>query len=211
MNMLVGLFFLHTVVATIILGVLFLKKTAQGAKHFGVALLLTALAFGLWGLILVFPSALTLLITLGALAALASFVVYLCVGIGGLPSMTKKALLALGVVGVVATFIAGRFIFPTQQSISEEGLLMFNLAPFVQMLYIFMLITVSVPAIEKICKMFKGGYATLVKYLLLVQVFGGIILITSVDTMVLMTAGWIIGTAYFVLWSTLVFKKDIWN
>jgi hypothetical protein len=114
------------------------------------------------------------------------------------------------VVFVVATFIAGRYIFPTPKFISDDGFLIFNLAPFVQMMYITILVLVAIPLVEKVAGLFKAGYSTFVKFALGVQVVGAIVLITSTDTLSLLVAGWAIGLTYFMLWTTLLFRKDIW-
>jgi hypothetical protein len=50
----------------------------------------------------------------------------------------------------------------------------------------------------------------LLRYGLIVQVVGGIMLITNQDANVLYLTGWIIGIVYFALWATLLFDKKAW-
>jgi len=88
---------------------------------------------------------------------------------------------------------------------------MFNLAPFVQLMYITILVLMAIPLVEKVARMFKAGYSTFVKFALGVQVVGAVVLITSADILSLLVAGWAIGLTYFALWTTLLFRKNIWS
>ena len=150
-------------------------------------------------------------VTIGSVLTLASFVLFLRAGIDGAAPIVKTLATAIGVAFVVAVFIAGRYIFPTPKFISEEGFLIFNLAPFVQLLYTTALVLVAIPLIGKVSAMFRDGYAIFITFALSAQVVGAIVLITSSDTLSLLTAGWIIGLTYFALWTTLLFRKNIWK
>ena len=211
MSLSVLLFFLHTSLATAVVGGIFLKKGEPVANYFGSGLLIEAVGFAAWALAVIMPGDLAKFVTIGAVLTLVSFIVFLRAATDDISSSLQSLILAVGTLFVLATFIAGRYIFPTPKFISEEGFLMFNLAPVVQLMYTTILIMVAIPLIEKVARMFKAGFSTFIKFALSVQVVGAIILITNMDTLSLIIAGWAIGLTYFALWTTLLFRKDIWS
>lgn len=211
MSYLVLLFFIHNVLATAILGVLFLKRGGSVAIPFGIGLLLDTIAFAAWGWALISPENLPNLVTLGAVAALVSFVAFLKAGTSDLARATQLRVLLAGAVFVFATFIAGRYVYPSPKFISDDGLLMFNLHPLVQFLYITALVLAAAPTVEKVTLHFAEGYAVLLKSLLNFQIVGAIVLIAIDDVLTLWIAGWCIGLAYFALWALLLFGKGAWK
>lgn len=211
MNLSVLFFFLHTTLATALVGGVFIKKGGNVAKYFGIGLLLEAVGFASWALAVMLPDNLAMFVTVGAVLTLVSFVFFLRSGTDNESASVRTLAMVGGVALVIATFVAGRYIFPTPKFISDEGFLVFNLAPFVQLMYITALVLVAIPLIEKVSAMFRGGYASFIKYALAVQVVGAIVLITNTNTLSLLVAGWAIGLTYFALWTTLLFRKDIWQ
>ena len=211
MNWLVLFFFIHVALAATIVGGVFMKKGGNVAKYFGLGLLIGAIGFASWGLAVMMPDNLTIFGNIGSVLVLISFIFFLWASTDNVSEPIRNLILALGIMLVVVTFIVRSFIFPTDKFISDEGILIFNLAPFVQFLYVTILVLVVIPLIEKVAAMFKAGYATFIKYALGIQVIGGIILITSADELSLLAAGWAIGLAYFALWTTLLFCKNIWR
>jgi len=211
MNLSVLLFFLHTTLATAVVGGVFLKRGGNVAKYFGLGLLLETIGFASWALAVMMPDNLATFVTVGAVLTLISFIFFLRSGIDDGSSSVKTLALVIGVGLVAATFIAGRYIFPTPKFISDEGFLIFNLAPFVQLMYITVLVLVAIPLIEKVSALFKPRYEAFVKLALGIQVVGAIVLITNTDTLALLVAGWAIGITYFALWTTLLFRKNIWK
>lgn len=211
MNLSVLLFFLHTTLATAIVGGVFLKRGNNVAKYFGIGLLLEAIAFASWALAVMMPDGLDTFVTVGAVLTLVSFIVFLRAATDDISSSLRTLIVTAGSLFVVATFVAGRYIFPTPKFISDEGFLMFNLAPFVQLMYVTILVLMAIPLVEKVARMFREGFSTFVKFAIGVQVVGAIILITSSDTLSLLVAGWAIGLTYFALWTSLLFRKDIWS
>lgn len=210
MNPLVILFFAHTTLATALLGGRFLSKRIPFARYFGIALLLDAVAFGVWGTALVLPAALPVLVTIGAVSALISFVFFLKAGMVDLPTSIQYPSLAAATAFVAATFYVGRYVFPTPKFISGEGFLFFNMHPFVQVMYIAGLLLTTFLAIEKIGTVVADRVSILVKFLLVIQVIGTIVLITNIDTLSLLVVGWCMGLSYFALWTMLLFRKGIW-
>lgn len=211
MNIAVLLFFLHTTIATTIVGGVFVKREGALAKYFGLGLLLETVAFAAWGLAIVMPDMLATMVTVGAVLTLVSFLFFMRAGIDHMAPSQRMTALFIGTLFVVGTFVAGRYVFPTPKFISDEGFLFFNLAPFVQLMYVTMLLVVSMPLVAKVASLFKEGYDTLVTYTLIIQVVGAVTLITSTDPQSLLAAGWAIGIAYLLLWVTLLFGKDIWR
>lgn len=211
MNLSVLLFFLHTTLATAVVGGVFLKRGNNVAKYFGIGLLLEAVGFASWALAVMMPGSLATFVTIGAVLTLVSFMVFLRAATDDISSSLRNMIIGAGTLFVLATFIAGRYIFPTPKFISDEGFLMFNLAPFVQLMYVTILVLTAIPLVEKVSRMFKAGFSTFVKFALGIQVAGAIILITNADTLSLLVAGGSIGLTYFALWTSLLFRKDIWS
>jgi len=211
MNLSVLLFFLHTTLATAVVGRVFIKKGSNVAKYFGIGLLIEAVGFASWALAVMMPDNLAILVTIGAVLTLVSFIAFLRAATDDISTALRALILATGSLFVVATFVAGRYIFPTPKFISDEGFLIFNLAPFVQLMYVAILVLMAIPLVEKVARMFKAGYSTFVKLAIGVQVVGAVILITSTDTLSLLVAGWAIGLTYFALWTSLLFRKDVWR
>ncbi len=211
MNPLVLLFFIHTTLATALVGGIFLRRKQAVARYFGAGLLLQTVGFASWTMALLVPEHLSNLVTIGAVLTLISFVLFLRAASEDVPTVLRMSMVVLGGIFVFATFYVGRYVFPTPKFISEEGFLIFNLAPFVQLLYITALVLVAVPLIEKLAALFRPRYALFIRYALGLQVVGAIVLITSVDILSLLVAGWAIGVSYFVLWFTLLFRKEVWN
>lgn len=211
MNISVLLFFLHTTLATAIVGSIFLKRGGGVAKYFGLGLLLETVGFAFWALAVMMPENLALFVTAGAVLTLISFIFLLRSGIDDVSPTARRIITVVGTLFVGATFIAGRYIFPTPKFISDEGLLIFNLAPFVQLMYVTALVVVIIPVVEKVSSLFRSGYAGFVRFALSIQAVGAIVLITSADNFSLLVAGWAIGLTYLAFWTTLLFGKDIWR
>jgi hypothetical protein len=210
MTILVLLFFAHATFAAAVIGARFLARGGTFAASFGIALLLDAMAFAAWGGALVLPDSLPILVTIGAALALVSFVFFLNAGASDMAGSLRMPVVIGGAVFVAATFVAGRYIFPTPKFVSPEGFLFFNLHPFVQLMYVTALVVAAFPAIEKAGTLFSGGMSTLVKFLLTLQVAGTIVLITNSDTASLFVAGLCMGLSHLALWTMLLFRKDIW-
>jgi hypothetical protein len=211
MNTSVTLFFVGNILATVLLGSKFVSRRDAACRYLGVGLLLDAAAFLMWTIGYVNPDALLQYITYGAVAFLASLVVFVYASLQEAPATSRLPIAFLGAVAAFGIFYAGRYIDPASAYISPDGLLFFNLTPFVQMIYTFALALAAFPAIDAVASKFKAPFATLVRYGFIVEVVGGIMLITNKDVATLMITGWVIGIVYFVLWATLLFNKKAWS
>lgn len=212
MNPSVVLFFLHTVLATLLLGLKFARRSDAVFKFFGLALLLDAAAFAAWSFGVIVPENLLASVTVGAVCFLVSLVFFFRASLQDAPATTRFLLTILGVVAVCGIFYVGRYYMdPADAYISPEGLLFFNLGPLVQMLYIFGLALAALPAVDLVASKFRSPYAALVRYGFIAEVVGGIILITSKDVQVLYISGWIMGLVYLSIWTTLLFSRKAWS
>lgn len=217
MNIAVLLFFVHNVLATILLGGKFVSKSDPIFKNFGIALLINALAFAIWSIaVITKPSNLEQYVSIGTLVFIVSLLCLLSVAAQKLSKSARWILLAIGAVIGLAIFYTGSLAqFPSSPAFSSEGLFFFNVHPLLQVFYVLALSLTAFPAIDSIASKFKGMYASLVRYGLITEVAGGIILITasSADASqgALYVIGWIIGIVYFVLWSTLLFNRGAWS
>ena len=79
------------------------------------------------------------------------------------------------------------------------------------MLYTFALALVTLPVIDLVARKFSAPYSALVRYGLIAEVVGGIMLITNKDVQTLYITGWIIGIVYLALWVTLLFNRKAWS
>ena len=211
MNSSVVLFFVSNVLATVLLGGKFVSRKDPVFKYFGIGLLLDAAAFAMWTIGYVNPEQLLTFITFGAVAFLISLVVFLYASLEQAPASTRLLVTVLGAAAVAGIFYVGRYVDPANAFVSPEGFLFFNLTPFVQMLYTFALALITLPVIDLVASKFKAPYSALVRYGLIAEVVGGIMLITNKDAQTLYITGWIIGTVYFVLWATLLFNRKAWS
>jgi len=213
MNPSVFFFFIHSVLATIVLGTLFIKRRNDGVfKNFGIALWLDAIAFAIWSIALINPASVVLSVTIGMLFFLASLVYFMNVFVHRVQEAGSRYFwLVVGILGAIGLFCIGRALAPGHLAyVSPEGLLFFNGAPLAQMVHILALMLAGLPAIDLLASKFKSYYSALVRYVFILEAFGGIILITSVDYLSLYITGWIMGLAYLLLWTTLLFNKKAW-
>lgn len=207
-NPLVVSFFLHNVLATLLLGFKFRGRSDAVLKNFGSALILNGIAFAIWSAAVVMrPQNLELFITIGTLFFIASLITFLSAGLQNINESTRRTLLLTGFVVAVILFLIRTFVYPSQPGFSPEGLFFFNPHPIVQIIYIFGLALTALPAIDALASKFAQPYSSLVRYGFIAEVMGGFILITSTNTFFLYIAGWIIGIVYFLLWTSLLFGK----
>jgi len=213
MNPTIIFFFLHSVVATLILGVVFMTRSKDGIfKNFGKAMILDAAAFAIWAFGLIKPEIFQACVTLGNACFLVSLVFMLYVPVQKVQKTSlRQILMVVGAIVAAWIFYMGYVLAPGHNSyISPEGLLFFNGGAISQMLYIFALMIAGLPAVDLLASKFKSYYSSLVRYIFIIEVVGGIILITSKDLQALYIAGWIMGLAYLVLWTSLLFSKKAW-
>ena len=212
MNLLVLLFFLQNIIVTAILGYKFFSQKNSAFKNFGIALFLNTIAFAIWSFAIIQQATnLNNYVTAGAAAFITSLIFLLLEGTQEMKAGTRMSIVTIGIIIGVVLFYARTFMYPSAPSISPEGLFFFNLQPVVQMLYIFGLGLAAFPAIEAVASKFKGSYASLVRYSFIIQVMGGVVLMTSSNTQMLYILGWIMGSVYFVLCVTLLFSKKAWS
>lgn len=211
MNILVVLFFLHNVLATAFLGGKFFSQKNKVLKNFGIALLLNSAAFAIWSFaVLTRPDNLTTYVTYGVAFFIAALVFLLNTGVQNLGSENRMMVLVLGTLFGLVLFYLRTFVYPATPSFSPEGFFFFNIHPLMQMFYIFGLVIASLMALNAVASKFKGIFATLIWFCFVIEVIGGIILITTSDSQVLYLAGLIMGTAYVALWAPLLLNKRAW-
>jgi len=211
MNPLVVLFFLHNVFATLILGFKLRGRSDSVLRNFGSALILNGVAFAVWSVaVAMMPKNLELFVAIGSLFFIVSLITFLSAGLQNVSASNRKILLLTGSVVAVVLFLIRTFIYPSEPGFSPEGLFFFNPHPVVQVIYIFILALTALPAIDALASKFTQPYASLVRYGFIAEVMGGLILITSTNTLVLYIDGWIIGSIYLLLWTSLLFSKKVW-
>ncbi len=211
MNTSVVLFFLFNVLATTVLGIKFANKRDDKVfKMFGIALLFNAVSFAVWSFGVIKPESLLSCVTLGTIIFLISLVFLFYTSIQRVESInTRRGLMGLGVVAVIGIFYIGH-IDPVFAYISPEGYLFFNLGPLMQMLYVFVLALVALPAVDLVASKFKSTYSVIFRYSLIAQICGGIMLLTSKDSQVLYVTGLIIGFVYLLLLIAFIFNSKPW-
>lgn len=218
MNTSVLLFFIHNVIATALLGRKFYMHSDAVLKNFGIALLLDGVAFAIWSYaVYARPANLEQYVSFGVIFFLASLIFLLMSGTHHLGTSHRSTIIGGGIVIAAIIFYLRSYVYPSSPEFSVEGFFFFNPHPTLQMLYVLGLALAALPAIEMVASKFKKPmYATLVRYGFIIEVVGGIILITSTNSgsanvEALYLTGWLIGVTYFILWTTLVFNKKAWT
>jgi len=212
MNPYVVFFFAHSVIATLVLGILFIRRKDSVFKNFGITMLLNAVAFTIWCFGLINPGNFLVCVNFGMIFFLASLVSLFYVSVHKVQKTSSRQLLmVLSVVAVACIFYIGYKLAPGHGAyISPEGLLFFNGRPITQMLYTFAFLIAAMPAVDLLANKFKSYYSSLVRYVLIIEVAGGVMLISSTDFQTLNLVGWIMGLAYLVLWISLLCSKKAW-
>lgn len=217
MDAFVLVFFIHSVLATLLIGGKLFSNPDRDVKRFGVALLLDAVAFIIWTVaVVVKPVELEVYTNLGAVFFIASVIAFLNAGMPKVGRVLRQAILLISVILGALVLYMRLYMYPSSPSFSDDGYFFFNLDPIIQMIYIFALVMAALPAIDVLASKLRGTYAIVVRYAFIAEVVGGIILIIntnsgSASANLLLIDGWIIGIAYFALWSTIIFNKNIWN
>lgn len=210
MNLLVTLFFLHNVLATAYLGSKFYSQKDKVLKSFGIALLLNSVAFTIWSFaVLTKPENLSTFVTIGVGFFITALVFFLNTATQNLKSDLRSKLLIIGSLFGIVLFYLRTFVYPASPYFSSEGFFFFNIHPLVQLLYAVGLFVIALPAVMLVASKFKNFYTTLIRSCFLVEIIGGIVLITTSDSQILYLAGLIMGTAYFALWVPLLFNKKV--
>ena len=213
MDNLIFLFFLHTTLATFLLGFKFMRRKDPVFKYFGSGLMLNAIAFAIWSVVVLLqPENLEPYVTIGVVFFLISLITYLLSGIQKMDKSIRRYISWGGLLVISVLFVLRIFVYPSNPGFSSEGLFFFDPHPIIQILEIFGLALVALPAINVLASKFtQPSYSVLVRYGFIIQVMGAIILITSTNNTLLYIAGWVIGIVYLLLWTTLLFSKKAWS
>lgn len=217
MNLAVVAFFLHSVLATVLLGSKFSSRKDTVLKYFGYALLLNAAAFAVWSVaVITRPENLQDYVSVGTVIFIVGLLALLAAGITHLSAGNRMTVLVVAALVGAAIFYLGRMpANPSLAGFSPDGLFFFNVHPLLQALYVIVLSVTAFPAIEAVARKFRGIYSLMIRYGFTAGVAGGAVLITtttansSIEGVTLI--GWVIGIAYFVLWTTFVFGKKAWE
>ncbi len=215
MNILVLVFFIHNVLATLLLGCKFASKGDKTLKNFGIALLFDAVAFAIWSVAIALkPDNLETYVTAGVVFFIVSLFFFLLAGIQNLSQSNRQILTWVGAIIALVVLYLRAFVYPSNPGFSDQGFFFFNPDLMAQMLYIFGLLLTAVPAIDAVAAKFRAPYGGWLRYGFLAEVAGGVVLLTSSltnpDTLALNITGYIIALVYLVLWTTFVFNPKVW-
>ena len=212
MNLLVALFYIHNVLATAFLGGKFFTRKDPVLKNFGTALLLNSVAFAIWSFaVITRPDNLAFYVTLGVSFFITALVFLLNTATQNLKSDMQTKIMVVGVVFGLLFFYLRTYVYPATPSFSEEGFFFFNVHPIIQMCYIFGLLITTLPALNLVTSKFKSIFAPLIWFCFLIEIIGGIVLITTTDSQALYVSGLVMGTAYAILWLPLLLSKKAWT
>jgi|SRR3989344_3511665 len=216
MNVLVLLFYVQNVLASLLLGGKFVVKRDPVFKHFGLALLFDAVAFAIWSAaVITKPDNIEEYVSFGTMAFIVSLLFLLMAGTQRLQKGARFGVLIVGAIAGLGIFLLGGMpAYPSTPGFSPEGFFFFNVHPLLQTIYVFVFALTAIPAIEAVASKFKGSYAWLIRYGFILEVAGGMLLITAISQTANSTAlyliGWTIGIVYFVLAATLLFNRKAW-
>ena len=206
MNNLVVLFFVHTTVATFILGWKFYSQNDAVIKKFGIGLLLNGMAFAVWSAaVLLNPDDLETWTKAGAVFFVGTLYFFLVAGTNDLEAKLRGKAMGGGILLLVLLVVLRGFFYPSEPYFSEAGLFYFNIHPIPNALYIAALTFAGFPAFSAVANRMSAGYALLVKAGFTALAIGSIILLVSFDEGLLYIDGWVLGISYLVLWTSLLF------
>lgn len=205
MSSLVIFFFIFSTLSILISGFVLPKRvSAPSGKHFGIALILTGLAFALWSYAVVTKSAGSTLYTtvsIGALFFLVALLFYLWSGVSHQTKASQQLLLVSGLVFAIVLWVV-RLAYPSNPGFSEQGLFFFNPHPVVKFMYIVLMSAAVLPAISAVAgEMRKNNLASAKVFMsaMTAAVIGGILLLVSTDNTLLYLVGWGLGISYLFL------------
>jgi len=213
MNISVLLFFLNNVFATLLIGSKFSLRKEREFKTFGIGLIFIGIAFVIWSLAVATQTLnLERYITWGGVFFIISLIFFV---FSSQESKLKQPLIWLSIFGGLILLYLRAFVYPSNPGFSEQGFFFFNTHPVIQMFYIFALLLATIPAIDNVSQKLKSPYEKIFRYGFIIEVAGGIILLTSninnPDTLALNITGWIIATVYLLLLSIFFFDKRVWE
>ena len=205
---LVILFFVSSTAITILVGAVFSSREPRPMKLFGIGLVATGLAFGVWTIAVITKpkGMLAAWVTVGVLIFLLALLLFALVWMSELQGQLRVAALAATFVWVIAVIVL-RVAYPSHPGFSKNGLFLFNPHGSVAAFEIFGLVAAALPATFRVSRHLKPRDAMVAKLAFTTLVVGGIILITSHDEVLLTFDGWGMGLATLGLLSSFVLRR----
>lgn len=178
----VSFFFAGAAILTFI-GVRYARAGRRPFRSFGTGLVLYAIAFLVWGLLVATrPADLEPWATVGIVPFAAAHFAFLDASMWDWGRRNRRIILvaALGYLVVVA--VARFALFPSTAGFSDRGYVYFNAAPQVLLLYVGAFVGAILPALHVVSSMLRSRpFAALTRILFNVVILGGIVLLTSYD------------------------------
>jgi hypothetical protein len=214
-SIIVTLFFLHGALACFVAGLHFWSVKDHTIKFFGLGFIFSGLAFSTWAFLAANRlDSLRIIATLAAVFLILGLFSFLLAGIQSLEgSEAYGSALLVGALGALGLFVLRTFVYPAQLIITERGFLLFDLDTVVKAAYILALTVAILPAANAVAAKFKKTYiSSLIRGCSMVLVIGGIVLVTSVDTGLILLDGIVMSVAFLLLWTTILFgNRKSWD
>jgi multidrug transporter EmrE-like cation transporter len=208
--LLVKLFFVFGAIMNLLLGIRFLKSQANEIKNFGMALILTGVAFTAWALaVITHLDKLRLWGALGSIGFIAAIVCCLAVAGTNLKPKNRMLLILLGLIAAAGVFALRTFVLPAHLAITTQGIFLFNLHPFIKAIYTVALSAIVWPAAlvasKKLTFVYEGS---IFRGCFIALVIAGVVLINSADPAMIFLDGCAITLIYLLLGLTFLRPKE---
>lgn len=206
--LLVALFFVHAAAASLAAGALLFPKKDPAVKFFGLGLILSSIAFATWAMLAANRlDNIRILAGLAAVFLILSLFAFFIAGIQHLQAAASyRAALFIGAVAAVGLFVLRTSVYPAHLLVTPGGFLVFELQTPVQVAYIAAITASILPAAGAVAGKFKKSFvAPLINGCFTALAIGGIILVTSADTDLILLDGIAMTIAFLLLWTTLLF------
>lgn len=203
----VTLFFFHGAIASLIIGVKFWEKQDQTVKLFGIGAILNGFAFMTWAILAAnYLNNLRVLAGIASVFLISALLCFFLAGVQHLKSPDSyKAALLVGLIGAVGLFVLRSFIYPSHIIVTEKGFLLFDLDTVVKVAYILAICACLLPSANAVAGKFKKTtLEPLIKGCFTTLAIGGIILVTSHDTGLIVLTGLAMTGAFLLMWVTLL-------
>lgn len=210
MESLVKVFFVAATLATLAVGVSFVRRGGRPFRYFGLGLVLNSVAFAIWtAAVLAKPeSGLNWWVTVGVFWFFGGLVLFAATWVLELAEPQRRAALVVGAAWIVGV-VALRLAYPSHPAFSDSGLFFFNPHGSVAAFEIFGLTAGMLPAIFRVARDLATRSAYLAKVGFTTLAVGGIILVTSHDEVLLHVDGWAMGLAFVALTYGFAIRRSV--
>jgi hypothetical protein len=205
MSIMVMFFFLLTTVSVLVSGYLLrgYMPTVAG-KRFGIALILTGIAFAIWSIAVILKpvGALYEWMTAGMVVLFGAIVMFFLAGTSHHSTWAQQRWAAVGVIWC-ALLLVLRYFYPSNPHFSDNGLFYFGQHPYVKFVTIALLGAALIPATLALAREIRQATswfnADLFIGICVTELIGSVLLLANTEDELLFFVGWTMGLGSVLL------------